>query len=157
MQFAYGRLAIFRCFVILGRWCFELHYGTVLGRCRLLLGRLSKGFSERRTSTESDAFSFIIWLDAAKFVLLSVFILIDTIWPKIQAKPLPINGKGPLSVDARRSKTSLLKLPIGYCHVAQETGWKLVSQNGPIMQFDAAPTTQREHSLTTWRDLVCIN
>ena len=30
-----------------------------------------------------------IWLDATKFVLLSVFTLIETIWPKMLAKPCP--------------------------------------------------------------------
>ena len=57
--------------------------------------------------TGSDAFSFIIRLHATKFVLLSVFILTETIWPKHQAEPLPMNEKGPLPVDVRRSKTSL--------------------------------------------------
>ena len=148
------RPAIFSFCVRLDRCWFELHYGTVLGRCRFLLGRLNKGFSERLTSTGSDAFSFIIWLDATKLILLSFLILTVTIWPKIQANPLPMNEKGPLPVDVRRSKTSLLKLPIGYCDVAQQTAWKLFLQNSPIMQFDEAPTT---HSLTTWQDLACIN
>lgn len=31
------------------------------------------------------------------------FILIETIWPKIWAKPLPMNEKGPLPVDVRCS------------------------------------------------------
>ena len=52
---------------------------------RGILGSLSKSVFERRTSTGSEVFSFIIWLDAAKFVLLSVFTLIETIWPNVKA------------------------------------------------------------------------
>ena len=47
-----------------------------------------------------------------QFVLLSFFTLIETIGLKIWAKPSSKNEKGPLPVDVRRSKTSLLKLPI---------------------------------------------
>ena len=79
-----------------------------LGSGLLLVSR--KCVFERRTSTGSEASSFIIWLEATKFVLLSVFTLIETIWPKIWAKPLPMNEKDPLPVDLRRSKTSLLKV-----------------------------------------------
>ena len=50
------------------------------------LGRLSKDVFERRTSTGSEAFSLIIRLDANKFVLASVFILVETILPKLWAK-----------------------------------------------------------------------
>ena len=53
----------------------------------------------------------MICLDATKFVLLSVFTFIETIWPKIWAKPLPMNEKGQLPVDVHRSKMSLLQLP----------------------------------------------
>ena len=51
-------------------------------------------------------------LDAMQFVLLSFFTLIETIWLKIWAKPSSKNEKGPLPVEVRRSKTSLLKLTI---------------------------------------------
>ena len=54
----------------------------------------------------------MIHLDATKFVLLSVFTLIETICPKICSNLRPKNAKSPLPVDVRRSKTSLLKLPI---------------------------------------------
>ena len=85
------------------KWGFLEH-----GRGLWLVNR--EGVFERCTSTGSDAFSFIIWLHAYKFVLLSVFTLIETIWPKIWAKTLPMYEKDPLPVDARRSNTSLLKL-----------------------------------------------
>ena len=49
-------------------------------------------------------------LEPTKFVLVSVFILVETILPKIWGKPLPKNEKGPVPVDVRRSETSLLKL-----------------------------------------------
>ena len=52
-------------------------------------------------------------LDANKFVLLSVFTLIRTIYPSVWTKPVPNNAnKSPPPVDVRRSKTLLLKLPI---------------------------------------------
>ena len=64
-----------------------------------------------RTSTRSEAFSPLICLDATKFVLPSVFTLIDTICPKIWARSLHKKAKRPLPVDGRRSKTPLLNLP----------------------------------------------
>ena len=50
------------------------------------LGNLSKGVFERRTSTGSEVFFILKHLDASKFVFLSVFIIIETICPKIWAK-----------------------------------------------------------------------
>ena len=66
------------------------------------IGSLSKGVFERHTSTGSEAFSFIMRLDATKYVLLSVFTLTETIWQNIGAIPLPMNEKGSLPVDVRR-------------------------------------------------------
>ena len=43
--------------------------------------------------------------DANKFVLLSFFSLIKTIYPRVSTKPLPNDAKSPLPVDARYSKT----------------------------------------------------
>jgi len=93
------------------KWRPELAIGFVYqGRLDVGWKTGSKSVFERRLSTGSDAFSFIIWLDATKFVLLSFFTLIKTIWRK--RKPLPTNGKRSTSaVDVRRSKTFLLKLP----------------------------------------------
>ena len=54
---------------------------------------LSKGVFERRTSTGSEVFSLIVCLDATKFVLVSVVILVETIWLKIWAKSLPQERK----------------------------------------------------------------
>ena len=73
---------------------------------------LSKDVFERRTSTGSEALSLLICLDANKFVLLSFFSLIKTIYPRVATEPLPNDAKSPLPVDVRRSKTLLLKLPI---------------------------------------------
>ena len=39
---------------------------------------LGKGVFERRTSTGSEVFSLIVCLDATKFVLVSVVILVET-------------------------------------------------------------------------------
>ena len=44
-----------------------------------------------------------------RFVLLSVFTLIETICPKIWANALPQSARSPLPVDVRCSHTSLLK------------------------------------------------
>ena len=75
------------------------------------MGTLSKGVFEQRTSTGNEAFPLLICLDATKFVLLSVSTLMETIYPKVQAKTLPKNEESPLAVDVLRSKTCLLKLP----------------------------------------------
>ena len=80
----------------------------------LSLGSLSKDVFEQRTSTGSEAFSLFICFDANKFVLLSFFPLIKTIYPRVSTKPLPNDAKSPLPVDDRRSKTLLLKLPINH-------------------------------------------
>ena len=66
------------------------------------IGSLSKGVFERHKSTGSEAFSFIMRLDATKYVLLSVFTFTETIWQNIGAIPLPMNEKGSLPVDVRR-------------------------------------------------------
>ena len=58
-------------------------------------------------SSRNEAFSLLIDLDAAKFVLLTFFTFIETICLKIWAKPLPKNARSPLLVDVRHSKTSL--------------------------------------------------
>ena len=75
------------------------------------VGSLRKDAFERRTLTGSEAFSLFICLDVNKFVLLSFFSLIKTIYPRVSTKPLPNDAKSPLPVDVRRSKTLLIKLP----------------------------------------------
>ena len=76
-------------------------------------GSLSIGVFEQRTLTGSEPFSLSISFDATKFVWLSVFTLIETICARICSKSRPRSAKSQLPVDARRSKTSLLKLPNG--------------------------------------------
>ena len=76
-----------------------------------ILGSLSKDVFERRTSTGSDLFSLLVCLDANKFVLLSFFSPLKTIYSRVSTKPLPNDAKSSLPVDVRRSKTLLLKLP----------------------------------------------
>ena len=49
---------------------------------------------------------------ATKFVLHIFLTVIETICPKMCSKSRLKSAKSPLSVDVRRSKTSLLKLPI---------------------------------------------
>ena len=75
------------------------------------VGSLRKDAFERRTLTGSEALSLFICLDVNKFVLLSFFSLIKTIYPSFSTKPLPCGGKSPLPVGVRRSKTLLIKLP----------------------------------------------
>ena len=77
-----------------------------------VLGSLSKDVFERRTSTGSEVFSLTICLEAKKFVLISFFSLIRTIYLRVSTKPPPNDAKRPLPVDVRRSKMLLLKLPI---------------------------------------------
>ena len=79
---------------------------------RMSIGNLSKNVFEPRTSTGSEAFSLLICLDANKFVLLSFFSLIKTIYQRVSTEPLPNDAKSPLPVEVRPSKTLLLKLPI---------------------------------------------
>ena len=45
--------------------------------------------------------------------MLSFFSLLKTIYPRVSTKSFPSDAKSPLPVDVRRSKTLLLKLPIG--------------------------------------------
>ena len=56
------------------------------------------------------AFCFLIFLSTTKFVLLSVFILKDTIYPKICSKSRLRCVKSALPVHVNRSKTKLLKI-----------------------------------------------
>ena len=87
------------------------------------IGNLSKDVFEQHTSTGSEAFSLLICLDANKFVLLSLFSLIKTIYPRVSTEPLSNDAKSPLPVDVHRSKTLLLKLPnnSGYHHKKHKT------------------------------------
>ena len=73
-----------------------------------VLGSLSSHVFERRPSNGSKAFC----LDANKFVLVSFFSLITTIYPRVSTKPLPNDAKSPPPVDVRRSNTLFRKLPI---------------------------------------------
>ena len=75
----------------------------------------SQDIFKRRTSTGSEAFSLlVICLDANKFVLLSFFSFIKTIYPRVSTKLLPNDAKSPLPIDVRLSLTLLLKLPNHY-------------------------------------------
>ena len=69
------------------------------------------GVFERRTATGNETFSFFTRLGATTLIIISVIALIETIYLKIRAHPLPKNEKRPLPVAVRRSKTPLLKLP----------------------------------------------
>ena len=69
---------------------------------------------ERRTSTGSMVVFLSLCLYASKFVLLSVLTHKEKIYLRIRAKPLRENAKSLLPVDVRRSKMSILKLPIFY-------------------------------------------
>ena len=66
--------------------------------------------AEQCTSTGSVVFFISKHLDAPTIVFLLT--IIETICPKIWAKPPSKNEKRPLPVDVSRSKRSLLKLTI---------------------------------------------
>ena len=63
----------------------------------------------RHTSTGRERFSLLIYLDATKFVLLSVLTLQETLCRRICSKPRLKSAKGSLPVDVRGLKTWLLK------------------------------------------------
>ena len=71
------------------------------------MGSLSSDAFERFTSTGSEPFSPLIFLDATILVLLSVFTPRETICPRIYSKSRPRSSESPLPVDMRRSKTPL--------------------------------------------------
>ena len=73
-----------------------------------LTGSLSRNVFERRTSTGSEALSLLICCNASKFVSLSTFSLMKTIWPKeVGITTAPKKNKNrPLLVDVSRLKTS---------------------------------------------------
>ena len=77
------------------------------------MGQLSLGRTEAvkfLDDARQPEVRLLISLDATKFVLLSVFTRIQTIWTKIWASSPPKNAKRPLQDDVRGAKTSLLKL-----------------------------------------------
>ena len=80
------------------------------GNCAWKVSGTISDVFKRRTSTGGETFSLLICHDATKFVLQSVFTLKETIFPRRCSKSPPNSTKTPLPVDARRSKTSLLKL-----------------------------------------------
>ena len=61
-----------------------MHGGTSQGMS--INAIISREFEQRRKSTGSEPFSLLICLDATKFVLLSVFTLLETICPNISSK-----------------------------------------------------------------------
>ena len=91
--------------------------GTLPYKGCIGVGQLSLGgteavkFLDDARQPESAPFFILICLyDATRFVLLSVFTRIETIWTKIWTSSLPKNAKRPLQDDVRGVKTSLLKL-----------------------------------------------
>ena len=76
--------------------------------------RYSSDVFERRMSTGSERFSFLICLDATKFVLLSVFTLIETICPKICSKSrLKGAKKNNFRLTSLAPRSCCLSSPIG--------------------------------------------
>ena len=65
--------------VVQAKFC---HWEFQVPEKKKITGSLRKGVFERRTSTLSDAFSFLLCVDASKFVLLSGLTLKVTIYPK---------------------------------------------------------------------------
>ena len=77
----------------------------------MIVGSLSIDVFEPLTSTRHERFSLSISLDAVKFVLLSVFTLIEKICARICSKSQPKSAKSPLADDLCHSKILSLKLP----------------------------------------------
>ena len=69
----------------------------------IFIGSLSKGVFERRTATGIETFSLFTCLGTTTFVILSVVTLIETIYLKIRAHPLPKNEKRPLPVAVKNA------------------------------------------------------
>ena len=106
---------------------------VVTHRHLLILGSLSKDVFERRTSAGSEVFSLFICLDTTKFVLLSFFSPIKTIYLRVSTKLQPNVAKRPLPVDVRRSKTLLLKLPIDRISLSISTTAFVVVTNAVVV------------------------
>ena len=100
-----------------GAW---VEVGNVSSARLSKLGSLSRDVFERSTSSGSELFSLLVCLDANKFVLLSLFSPLKTIYSRVSTKPLPNDAKSSLPVDVRRSKTLLLKLPIDFKELNEE-------------------------------------
>ena len=121
---------------------------NLYARVCLVLGSLSSDVFELRTSTGSEPFSLLVSLDATVFILPSVLILKETICPKICSKSRLKCAKSPFPVDVRRSKTSLLKLPIIHCEAPgvissfssynslRERAWELELKGGREGELD---------------------
>ena len=128
------------------------------GTGEILVGNLSSDVFERRTSTGSEPFPLLISLDATIFVLPSVLILIETICPKICSKSRLKSAKRPLPVDVRRSKTSLLKLPI-VCELIYS--WSLHSsislyyQSLKNIEFSPIQKIIMGNYVNAWEDRKC--
>ena len=105
---------LFRSFFDTGYFCctrfcggsHTLNFGTPRDIAPL---SLSSNAFERRTSTGNERFSLLMYRDAAKFVLLSVFTLKETFCPRTCSKSRLRRAKNPLPFDVRRSKMPLLK------------------------------------------------
>ena len=105
---------LFRSFFDTGYFCctrfcggsHTLNFGTPRDIAPL---SLSSNVFERRTSTGNERFSLLMYRDAAKFVLLSVFTLKETFCPRTCSKSRLRSAKNPLPFDVRRSKMPLLK------------------------------------------------
>ena len=108
---------------------------VVTHRHLLILESLSKDVFERRTSAGSEVFSLFICLDTTKFVLLSFFSPIKTIYLRVSTKLQPNAAKSPLPVDVRRSKTLLLKLPIDRISLSISTTAFVVVTNAVVVVF----------------------
>ena len=86
------------------------------------IGSFSSDVFDCLTSTGSEPFPLLVCLNATKFVLLSVFTILETISPKVCSKSRLKSAKSPLLVDARGSKTSLLRLRRQYTAIFNELG-----------------------------------
>ena len=79
---------------------------------------------EIRMSTGSNAFSLFICLDSNKFVLLSFFSVMTTIYLRVWTKPLTNDTKSPLSVWHPSNFDLLMKFIIPFSYLYFESVYR---------------------------------
>ena len=104
-----------------------------------MIGLLSKDVFERRTATGNETFSLFTRLGDTTFVILSVFSLMETMYLKIRAHPLPKNEKRPLPVAVRRSKAPYYNLVAGSCLFKSQFETTFFDKNGEFTRRDLFP------------------
>ena len=121
---------------------------------RALLESLSKDVFERRTSTGSEVFSLTMCLDAKKFVLISVFSLIRTIYLRVSTKPPPKTSTS----GWRPSLINAVEAPIVQCISCMDTQEPLSPRCSPEKIRSQISCTTYSFTAKSWLwPLCCAN